>query len=222
MKHLKEYRIWEQKNVLTQEQEEFLNNCTSGTWSVNPDGEVDVDGDFDCSSKGLESLPVAFGVVSGSFWCSDNSLTSLEGAPREVGGDFWCHGNSLTSLGGAPREVGVSFDCSNNQLTTLEGAPREVGGHFWCSRNQLSSLGGAPREVGGGFYCYGNLIGENTLKLIFEFMKGKPEMPYGAVLVSLQDKIPAGDWNRLDRSAMDKLSDKTQKGYKLLGGIGGL
>ena len=203
MKHIKTWRIWEGTNTTpTPEQEEFLNKYTDGTWSVNPDGEVDVNGNFKCGIRGIDSLlGIRFGAVSGDFYCYENQLTSLEGAPREVGGSFLCY---------------------NNRLTTLEGAPQKVGGNFDCSYNLITSLEGAPREVGGDFWCYGNPIGENTPELIFEFMKGKPDLPYGAVLLVLQDKIPSEDWNKLDKSAIDRMSDKAQKGYKLLGGIGGL
>ena len=90
MKHIKTYRIWEQKNVLTQEQIDFLNRYTKGTWSVNADGKLDINGDFDCDDKEIDSfLWIQFGRVTGSFYCSNNSLSSLKGAPREVGGNFY-------------------------------------------------------------------------------------------------------------------------------------
>ncbi len=161
---------------LTQEQEEFLNKCTEGSWNYNAaTGLVDVEGDFDCSLCGIPNFKdVKFGKVSGEFDCSSNKLTSLEGAPQEVGGgfdcnytyltslkgapqkvggNFFCSYNKLTSLEGAPQEVGGDFVCLENKLTSLEGAPQEVGGNFDCSRNNLTSLEGAPQEVGGGFYC---------------------------------------------------------------------
>jgi len=140
---------------LTQEQEEFLNKYTEGSWSYNSQtGLVDVEGSFDCRSERLKTLSgVKFGKVSGSFDCSGNKLTSLEGAPQEIRGDFVCYSNSLTSLEGAPQEVGGYFYCSGNKLTSLEGAPREVGKNFDCSGNKLMTLEGAPREVGGDFLC---------------------------------------------------------------------
>ena len=48
---------------------------------------MDVEGDFDCSSKKIVSLNgIRFGSVVGNFYCHNNQLTSLEGAPREVRG----------------------------------------------------------------------------------------------------------------------------------------
>ena len=120
--------------TITEEQEIFLNKYTLGTWKLNPkNGLVDVDGDFNCSNKGLSDfLGIEFGRVSVNFYCSNNQLGSLEGAPQEV----WDH-----------------FNCSNNQLVSLEGAPQEVGGNFYCYDNNLVSLEGAPKKVGRAFVC---------------------------------------------------------------------
>jgi len=177
MKHLQSFQLFEaHASVLTPDQEAFLNACTHGTWSVNPEtGLVDVNGDFDCSKRGLKSLQgVSFGHVSGDFFCSynqlttlvgapqtvdeifacrSNQLTSLEGAPQTVGGSFWCDNNLLTTLEGAPQTVDRLFSCCNNQLITLEGAPQMVGGNFRCENNQLTTLEGAPQTVGGRFCC---------------------------------------------------------------------
>ena len=146
--------------TLTEEQIEWLNECTRGTWKLNPQtGEVDVKGDFNCSEQGLSDFKgVRFGVVKGDFDCGSNLLTSLVGAPQKVEGDFWCSYNHLTSLEGAPREVGGGFYCHNNLLTSLVGAPQKVGGDFWCEDNQLTSLVGAPREVEWHFYCSDNRL----------------------------------------------------------------
>ena len=148
--------------TLTEEQIKWLNQCTRGTWQLNPQtGLVDVDGSFNCSKQDLSDFKgVRFGVVEEDFRCEKNLLTSLVGAPRKVGGSFECDNNRLTSLEGAPREIGVvgSFYCYNNQLTSLEGAPQKVGWCFNCDNNQLTSLVGAPREVRGDFYCEDNLL----------------------------------------------------------------
>ena len=186
MKHIRPYGIFEASAAaapapLTQEQIEWLNQCTKGTWKLNPQtGLVDVDGNFDCKEQGLADFKgVRFGVVGGYFSCEDNLLTSLVGAPQEVRGyfscgdnqltslvgapqkvegDFDCHENLLTSLVGAPQEVGRDFDCDNNRLTSLEGAPQDVGVSFDCDNNRLTSLVGAPREVGGIFRCENNQL----------------------------------------------------------------
>jgi hypothetical protein len=138
--------------TLTEEQIEWLNKCTTGTWKLNPQtGLVDVDGCFDCSEQYLSDFKgVRFGVVERHFWCSDNRLTSLVEAPREVG---------------------RSFFCDNNRLTSLVGAPREVEGSFYCNANLLTSLVGAPREVEGGFCCWSNPVSDEILKSIFSLMR---------------------------------------------------
>ncbi len=131
----------ESEGTLTQEQKDWLNENTDGTWRVNPStGLVDVDGDFDCSNSGIKTLQgVRFGVVSGDFFCSYNQLTSLEGAPQEVGEDFNCYGNKLTSLKGAPQKVGEDFKCFNNQLTSLKGIPF-VNGDIDIEQNPIRKL----------------------------------------------------------------------------------
>ena len=159
IKKFNEY-LNESEDILTQDQKDWLNANTDGTWRVNPStGLVDVDGRFNCRYSGLKNLMgVRFGSVSGNFFCSYNQLTSLEGAPREVVGSFDCSSNHLTSLEGAPSGVGEDFSCDNNKLTSLEGSSSEVGSGFYCYKNQLTSLEGAPREVGGNFHCYRNQI----------------------------------------------------------------
>ena len=146
--------------TLTEEQTEWLNKCTTGTWKLNSQtGLVDVDEGFSCYEQGLSDFKgVRFGVVERGFRCYNNRLTSLVGAPREVKGIFRCDDNQLTSLEGAPEKVGGCFDCSNNLLTSLVGAPREVGGSFACENNLLTILVGAPRKVGWGFFCSNNQL----------------------------------------------------------------
>jgi hypothetical protein len=201
MRNIKTYQIFESETQnLTPEQIKWLDQCTEGTWTLNPrTGLVDVKGDFDCSYNSLTSLQgVRFGVVTGGFhcgknsltslkgapqevgeyfYCDNNSLTSLEGAPQEVGGNFWCFRNSLTSLEGAPQRVEGRFDCSDNSLTSLEGAPQRVEGRFDCSDNSLTSLEGAPQEVGRGFKCEGNPVPEKVLMKCYKIMKSGKTYP---------------------------------------------
>ena len=162
MRHIKKYnQLFENQQELTQEQKDWLDECTfDGSWSVNPQtGLVDVNGTFSCEGQILRDFKgVRFGDVVGDFACSANSLTSLEGAPHSVGVDFHCHDNQLTSLEGAPQKVGGDFDCSHNSITSLEGAPREIEGDFNCHSNQLVSLEGAPQRVGGDFNCSYNTL----------------------------------------------------------------
>lgn len=161
MKHIKEFaQLFENTQVLTLEQKDWLDKCTGTDWSVNSQtGLIDVDRSFDCSEQELRDFKgVRFGHVGGIFDCSKNELKSLEGAPHSVGGYFDCSRNKLKSLEGSPHSVEGDFDCGYNQLISLEGAPQEVGGSFLCHKNQLTSLEGAPQELGGGFDCINNSL----------------------------------------------------------------
>ena len=124
-----------------------------GKWSINQNGEVDVDGNVNMSYMNLTEIPVKFGSVSGFFYCYNNNLTSLVNSPNEVGG-FNCGNNSLTSLIGCPLYIKEYFNCEGNNLTSLIGAPKKVGG-FNCDDNELSDLIGAP-ETEGVFFCRNN------------------------------------------------------------------
>jgi hypothetical protein len=135
MRYLRDYKLFERRGGLTDEQREFINKNTQGTWSVNSKGLVDVEGRFWCPNQGLEDfLGIRFGKVSGDFWCDGNQLRTLEGAPKKVGGHFFC---------------------DNNQLRTLEGSPGKVSGNFYCYRNPLISIEGTP-EVIKGYFCFKN------------------------------------------------------------------
>ena len=83
MKHVLPYSLFENQTAiqtLSKEQVSWLDNCTDGTWQLNPQtGEVDVDGDFNCSGQDLIDFKgVRFGEVVGGFNCSHNQLTTLE------------------------------------------------------------------------------------------------------------------------------------------------
>ena len=173
MQHVKLYEDFSSQEVLTEDQIDWLDSCTEGTWKLNPStGLIDVDGNFSCSRQNLTDFKgVAFGHVSGYFVCNNNFLTDLKGAPQTVGSSFYCYDNLLTSLKGAPQKVGGVFYCNNNQLTSLVGSPQTVGGNFYCNNNQITSLEGAPQTIDGGFYCTNNPVSEKTLASIFSLMK---------------------------------------------------
>ena len=103
MRHIKEFgQLFESQQELTQEQKDWLDECTYCTdsnWWINPQtGLVDVDGSFDCEELGLSDFKgVRFGAVEDYFDCRDNQLTSLEGAPLSVGGNFYCPFNTISA-----------------------------------------------------------------------------------------------------------------------------
>lgn len=68
-----------------------------GTYVINSDGSVDVNGSVDLKNRDLTELPVKYGKVSGSFNCSYNKLTSLKGCPNTC---KWidCSVNNLYNL----------------------------------------------------------------------------------------------------------------------------
>ena len=155
MRYLRDYRLFESRDGLTDEQRKFLDEYTRGTWSVNSEGLVDVEGSFYCYDQGLEDfLGIRFGKVSGNFYCFANQLRTLEGSPMMVGGNFYCSGN---------------------QLRTLEGSPREVGGHFYCHKNPLISLEGAPEMIKHEFWFKNTYFRYNLQSFLNEIDRIKPE-----------------------------------------------
>jgi hypothetical protein len=116
MKYIRDYKLFENMNSLTDEQRKFLDNFTRGTWSVNNEGLVDIKGSFLCGNEGLEDfLGIRFGKVSGHFYCWGNQLRTLEGSPRKVGEDFNCADNPLISLEGAPEVIKCDFRFKNTE-----------------------------------------------------------------------------------------------------------
>ena len=119
-------------------------NCdVRGTYKINNDNTIDVDGDIDVYTyeHSIDKLPdyIKFKYVSGIFDVNpkgdlNDTFISLKGCPKEVGKSFLCMDcKKLESLEGAPEKVGGDFDCSYcSSLESLEGVPKEVGGNFDC------------------------------------------------------------------------------------------
>ena len=104
-------------------------------YTINSQGEIDVDGGVDLSKVEFKELPYKFGIVDGHFsvWSCKN-LTSLKNCPDKVEGYFSCSlCPQLDSLEGCPKEVRGSFFCRDcSQLDSLKGCPKKVRGNFWC------------------------------------------------------------------------------------------
>ena len=128
MRYLRDYKLFESSDSLTDEQRRFLDKNTSGTWSVNSKGLVDVEGSFWSQNQGLEDfLGIRFGKVSGDFWCGNNQLRTLEGSPNELSGDFSCSCNPLISLQGAPEVIKHNFRFENAWLSyNLQSFLKEI------------------------------------------------------------------------------------------------
>ena len=104
-------------------------------YTINSQGEIDVDGIVDLSKKDFKELPYKFGIVKGYFDLSRNkNLRTLKNCPNYVNGSFACDlCPQLDSLEGCPKKVRGSFWCEDcPQLDSLERCPKEVKRNFWC------------------------------------------------------------------------------------------
>ena len=82
-------------------------------YTINSQGEIDVDWRVNLRNKEFEELPYKFGTITGYFDIGNNpNLTSLKNCPDFVKGSFSC---SLCP-----------------QLDSLEGCPKEFNGNFCC------------------------------------------------------------------------------------------
>ena len=205
IKNYQEYLNESSGGELTEEQIEWLDDCSNRTWKINPQsGFIDVEEDFDCSLQDLDSFKgIQFGEVKGYFNCGENNLTSLKGAPKKVGFFFSCGHNMLTNLEGSPQSVVGGFSCKDNELTSLEGAPDSVGDYFDCYRNNLTNLKGAPSSIGGRFLCWDNKLTS---------LEGFPEH-VGDII----DLDPNPIWNKIKHVVGRMQDDEKKFLYKILG-----
>ena len=119
-----------------------------------------------------------------------------------------------------PDEVGGTFILDNNILHNLEGITPTFTGWLHIDGNKLVSLEGLKKCK--GITCYDNTVSTETLYLIFDFIQEYLEMGYGAILAALQSRISQEDWEKLDKSSLDKMNQTRKKVYGMLGGIGGI
>ena len=82
-------------------------------YTINSQGEIDVNGNVILSRQHFKELPYKFGTVTGYF---------------DIG-----ECKNLISLKNCPDKVELFFACNRNpQLDSLEGCPKEVGKNFYC------------------------------------------------------------------------------------------
>jgi hypothetical protein len=93
---------------LTKEQMEFLDVVCFDKWTLNENGEVDVEGTVDMSGLGLTEIPVKFGSIR--YIYSDDD----EWRP---GWGFNCSGNNLTTLKNCPNSIENGISIRSNPLT---------------------------------------------------------------------------------------------------------
>ena len=101
------------KQSLDQEIKSWCDEMGIKFYTINSQGEIDVNGCVNLSRKDFEELPYKFGVVTGYFDMSNN--------------------RNLKSLKNCPNIVDAYFSCSKcPKLDSLEGCPKEVDSNFYC------------------------------------------------------------------------------------------
>lgn len=80
-------------------------------YTINSQGEIDVNGSVNLGSENFKELPYKFGEVAGHFNIGDNqNLISLKNCPNKVGTHFRCsYCPKLESLEGCPKVVKEIF-----------------------------------------------------------------------------------------------------------------
>ena len=82
-------------------------------YTINSQGEIDVNTNVMLYKKDLKELPYKFGTTTGYFDIGSNpNLTSLKNCPNKIGNYFSCSGcHKLESLEGCPNYVEWNFYC---------------------------------------------------------------------------------------------------------------
>lgn len=118
-----------------------------GTFTINDDLSVSVDGDVVMSGKNLSEIPVNFRDVSGDFDCSFNKLKTLKNSPKIVGKNFFCDTNRLITLKGCPEKVGERFVATHNNISSLSDYTTYALGVSNFSQNPISDITTLPYTV---------------------------------------------------------------------------
>ena len=123
------------KQSLEQEIKSWCEEMGIENYTINSQGEIDVDIRVNLRNKNFEELPYKFGKINGYFDIGKNP--------------------NLTSLKNCPDYVKRSFSCSLcPQLDSLEGCPKRVDGDFYCydckqkfTKKEVKSLCEVRRNV---------------------------------------------------------------------------
>ena len=119
MKHINVYinEAWAgvKKQSIKADIEAWCEEMGIQNYTINSQGEIDVDGYVDLRYNDFKELPYKFGRVKGFFDIGEcKNLISLKNCPDVVADNFSCS------------------DCP--QLDSLEGCPKEVKYNFFCKR----------------------------------------------------------------------------------------
>ena len=106
-------------------------------YTINSQGEIDVDGNVSFIGCNIKELPYKFGTINGFFSLSYNqNLISLKNCPNYI------LGNHMFSIDGCFK------------LDSLEGCPKEVSGLFYCrnckrkfTKEEVESLCEVGKEI---------------------------------------------------------------------------
>lgn len=127
-------------------------------YTIHDDGTIDVDGDVDLSSRGLEALIVKFGVVHGEFSVAYNKLTTFYGFPTSVTRSLYCESNQIRYFKHCPSIIGGSFLVSDNKISNFDDFPQVIGGDVYLGRNNFTKLDNMPEIINGSLFLSQNYL----------------------------------------------------------------
>jgi hypothetical protein len=138
---------------LDKTQIDWLKDCVTGSWTLTPEGKIDVVGTVNCSSQKIRKFPVKFGKIigKGNFTAEWSEIETLEGAP-----DFLM---SYFSVNGC------------NLLKTLEHCPLQTSKIYFSGCRNLESLIDLPVNSDSLSFDKQNKLDKNLLDLMLEQKK---------------------------------------------------
>lgn len=119
MKYIKKYKLYESVDTIEMKCQAF----GIKDYVINPETLlVDVKGDvrIEVTTENMTELPVQFGTVDGFFNASYLGLETLKGIPRTIKGACLIHHNNLTSLDYIPESIGGIFRIDYNDISFVD------------------------------------------------------------------------------------------------------
>ena len=103
------------KQSYEQEIKSWCEEMRIKNYTINSQGEIDVDGNVSLGERNFKELPYKFGQIEGFFEVDRcPHLISLKNSPNYVRGYFSCSGcKNLDSLEGCPKKIGLTFFCNS-------------------------------------------------------------------------------------------------------------
>ena len=121
------------KQSYEQEIKSWCEEMEIENYTINSQGEIDVDGSVNLKNKDFKELPYKFGKVEGYFSLDGcKNLTSLKNCPDRVYGDFDCSKCiKLNSLDDCPKAVVSNFSCEYCNRKFTEEEVRSLCPNCW-------------------------------------------------------------------------------------------